>query len=205
MNDTPTSTVRPTLAKRPHRRRPFGPVVALLLGGLGAACSFSTSRPLPPAPGVAFAACPAALHAPAAPVAARFGAQPDTLRYLPLATGYDELVRRYRTWRRVRAADPSLALGVLVVDETVSKLGGDFYRLFYEHWTPPNVQGHYTVAVREQPLPNRGTRVEVRVDDRVAARFHLQPRLEHIEQAARYAAARVARFLEIGAGRLVVE
>src|SRR5690625_3256442 len=73
----------------------------------------------------------------------------------------------------------------LVVDETQTRLGGDFYALFHASWIAPEGAVNFTIVVREQPLPNIGTRILVHVNDEVAFQTQLQPREEMVEAAAR--------------------
>ena len=155
------------------------------------------------------AAC-ALLSGPALDVRAQTSAdvRPDTAgRPAPprdLALTYDELLREYRRYRRVDApADGSAAdtaaspdpdvqrleIDGLVVDETLTKLGRDFYEGFYRLWRAPEGAVNYTVTVQERPLPSIGTLVAVRVDDEVAFQVRLLPRADAIEGAARQAVA----------------
>jgi curli production assembly/transport component CsgE len=80
----------------------------------------------------------------------------------------------------------------LVVDETRTTIGRDFYDVFYEAWQPPEGSVNYTVVVEEQPVPSLGTRLIVRINDQVAFDTRLQPRYEMIQQAA-LAAVRYAQ------------
>lgn len=84
---------------------------------------------------------------------------------------------------------PRMEIDGLVVDETITKVGRDFYDLFFARWQRPRDAYNYTIVVQEQPLPNLGTLVKVLVNDEVAYQSRLQPRYELIEEAARQAAA----------------
>jgi hypothetical protein len=88
-----------------------------------------------------------------------------------------------------------LEIDGLVVDETLTKLGRDFYDLFYRGWHAPPDAVNYTITLAEQPVPNLGTRVSVRVNDEIAFSANLQPRYETIETAARRALYYTARAL----------
>lgn len=72
----------------------------------------------------------------------------------------------------------------LVVDETRTTIGRDFYDVFYEAWEAPEGSVNYTVVVEEQPVPSLGTRVIVRINDDVAFDTRLQPRYDQVREAA---------------------
>ncbi|HEX7069868.1 MAG TPA: CsgE family curli-type amyloid fiber assembly protein [Rhodothermales bacterium] len=119
--------------------------------------------------------------------------------------GYDAILREYRQLRRVEEAGivggnqdglERPALDGLVVDETQTKLARDFYAEFYTFWQAPEGAMNYTVVVGEQPVPNVGTRVLVRVNDEIAFQAHLQPRGEVVQETARQAVYVTYRFVQ---------
>jgi hypothetical protein len=67
-------------------------------------------------------------------------------------------------------------------DETVTKIGGDFYRAFHSEWqNPSNVQG-VSVFVGEKPVPGMATQLWIKVDERVIYRGVLRPNQEKLRQ-----------------------
>lgn len=96
-----------------------------------------------------------------------------------------------------QGTDPTrLELDGLVVDETRSRHGRDFYDLFYSGWDPPDGAINYTVRVQEQPGRGMGTIISVQVNDSVVYRTQLQPRYEVVEQAAQQAVAQTQRIMQ---------
>jgi|AntRauTorcE11898_2_1112593.scaffolds.fasta_scaffold22740_2 hypothetical protein len=93
----------------------------------------------------------------------------------------------------VGQADPELDLGVLILDETRSKLGGDFYRLFYQNWKSPEDASNITITISEQPSFGRGTQVNIKIDYEKVFSARLQPRYEYIENVSKQAVARAQR------------
>lgn len=83
-----------------------------------------------------------------------------------------------------RLLPPSYGINGLVVDETRTTIGRDFYDIFYDAWVAPDNSINYTIVVEEQPVPGRGTRLIVRLNDEVAFDTRLQPGYERIQQAA---------------------
>jgi curli production assembly/transport component CsgE len=84
----------------------------------------------------------------------------------------------------------------LVVDETQTKIGRDFFEVFYAAWERPAGAMNYTVRIQEQPSPSLGTRVVVFLDDEVLFQLQLQPRYEVVEELAQQAALYTAREVE---------
>jgi len=75
----------------------------------------------------------------------------------------------------------------MVIDETRSKIGRDFYDAFYQHWTAPEEVPRFTITVSEQPAPGLGTIILVKANDTETFKYRLQPRYDFIQQAAQYA------------------
>lgn len=80
-----------------------------------------------------------------------------------------------------------LGFGVMVLDETRSKMGGNFYSIFYKHWRAPEGARNSTITISEQPMPSMGTLVQVEIDNQVVFRNRLQPKYYQNEQAAKRA------------------
>jgi curli production assembly/transport component CsgE len=94
-----------------------------------------------------------------------------------------------------RLLPPSFSINGLVVDETRTTIGRDFYQVFYDAWVAPENSINYTIVVEEQPVPGRGTRLIVRLNDEVAFDTRLQPRYEQIQEAALAAVSYTRRAL----------
>ena len=84
----------------------------------------------------------------------------------------------------------------LIVDETHSKIGRDFYELFFERWEGLPGETDYTVIVREKMLPGLGSRVVIAVNDLEVFEQTLQPRYEAVEAVAQYAVELLQNYLE---------
>jgi hypothetical protein len=75
----------------------------------------------------------------------------------------------------------------MVLDETISKIGRDFYNVFYQYWSGPKNAYNYTITIAEKPAPSLGTIVTVKVNDTFTYQSRLQPRYELIEEAGKAA------------------
>jgi curli production assembly/transport component CsgE len=80
-----------------------------------------------------------------------------------------------------------LGLGGMVLDETRSKMGSNFYSVFYKHWEDPKDVQNFTITISEQPIPSRGTMVQVEIDNQIVFKNRLEPRYYKTEQAAKRA------------------
>lgn len=99
-----------------------------------------------------------------------------------------------------KATDPprTITIDGLVMDETRTKIGQDFYSIFYSNWTPPEDARNFTITVQEQPMPSLGTRVTVQLNNQTVFQTRLQPRYAYIEQAAKRAVYVTWRRLQRG-------
>lgn len=75
----------------------------------------------------------------------------------------------------------------MVHDETRSKVGRDFYDVFYTHWASPPDTYNFSIHIAEQPSPSLGTIIYVKVNDTETFRMRIQPRYDFIQQAGKYA------------------
>ena len=72
----------------------------------------------------------------------------------------------------------------MIVDETLSKIGKDYFDLFYTKWES-QVAGivNYSIVIYEKTLPQRGTQISIKVNDLDIYQSFIQPRYELIEQS----------------------
>jgi hypothetical protein len=95
----------------------------------------------------------------------------------------------------------TITIDGLVMDETQTKIGRDFYDVFYSHWEAPPDAHNFTITVKEQPMPSLGTRVVVELNSQTVFQTRLQPRYAYIEQAAKRAVYMTWRQLQRGQPR----
>jgi len=88
------------------------------------------------------------------------------------------------------ATDEGLEISGLVLDETKTKPGRDFYEYFTTYWQ--EVKGlQYTIIVSELPDTTRGTFIFVKVNDTLVYQQRLNPRPDVIENASKQAVRQV--------------
>lgn len=88
-----------------------------------------------------------------------------------------------------------LEIDGLIVDQTITKVGKDFYDIFYTKWDAPKVAKNFTIVIKEMPIPGIGTQVSILINDDEIFKQRIQPRYDIIEAMADYAISRASRFL----------
>ncbi|MBT9393802.1 curli production assembly/transport protein CsgE [Hymenobacter sp. NST-14] len=83
----------------------------------------------------------------------------------------------------------------LVMDQTISKFGHDFYDEFYTHWEVPPGVTDFTIVVREKPARGTSTLISLEVNDNELLELPLQPKAEVVEELAAYALSVAQEFL----------
>lgn len=84
----------------------------------------------------------------------------------------------------------------LVVEDTKTKSGKDFYDRFFFHYNYSNIKGNQVVKVKEMFSFRRTTRLIVSVGDDVIAEFFAYPNEEYIEEIAKISVQRVYKYFE---------
>lgn len=82
-----------------------------------------------------------------------------------------------------------LEIGGLIINETRSKLGKDFFNTFYQFWDAPENAPNFLLTISERPIPGMGTMITINLDRQPIYQSKLQPRNTVIEQQARQAVA----------------
>lgn len=83
----------------------------------------------------------------------------------------------------------------LVVDETLTKTGRDFYDVFYSNWEAPPKVNNFSVSIIERPLRGRGFQIVIEVNGNEINELNLQPQYDMVEGAALDAVARTYEYL----------
>ncbi len=74
--------------------------------------------------------------------------------------------------------------GFIIVDETRTKSGRDFYECFQNLWDTPTNIHDYTITIQELPYRLTTTQINVLVNDNIAYRAMIQSRYEITEYQA---------------------
>ncbi|MDO7847891.1 CsgE family curli-type amyloid fiber assembly protein [Hymenobacter sp. M29] len=84
----------------------------------------------------------------------------------------------------------------LVIDQTITKIGHDFYDQFYSRWEAPAGIGDFTIAVGEKPARGNNAIITLTVNDEQLLEFPLQGKEEMISDASQQAIEIAANSLQ---------
>lgn len=90
----------------------------------------------------------------------------------------------------------SVELDGLIIDETISKIGHDFYKYYQDYWRPPEGVKNYTIYIGEKLMPGMGNLVYIKIDDQKVFENRITPKDYTIEKTAQYATNRIRAYLE---------
>ncbi|WP_157814194.1 CsgE family curli-type amyloid fiber assembly protein [Olleya sp. Bg11-27] len=80
-----------------------------------------------------------------------------------------------------------LELNGIVVEDTKTKPGRDFYKLFYALYSQNNINGNKVVTIKEILALGRNTKIEVIVGDDEVFSFFVRPSIEYLTKMNDYA------------------
>lgn len=86
---------------------------------------------------------------------------------------------------------------ILLLDQTRTRAGRDFFYAFQDAWEPPAEARDYVIRIEELPFRGMASWARIFIDEGQAFEYPLQPQPQYIEELARMAAAAVSRELEI--------
>ncbi|WP_218588566.1 curli production assembly/transport protein CsgE [Cyclobacterium lianum] len=75
-----------------------------------------------------------------------------------------------------------LEIDGLLIDETKTKSGRDFFEYFYRQWEAPEEANNYSIFIREKPFRLSTTMIEIYINETMVFQSLLQPRNEVVEQ-----------------------
>ena len=95
----------------------------------------------------------------------------------------------------VKTNDNEIEIDGLLVDDTRTKAGKDFYDLFYSSWEAPAAAKNYTITVSEKPFRFISTLITISINDNQVYQAILQPRLDILEEQTKDAIAMTQDYL----------
>lgn len=84
----------------------------------------------------------------------------------------------------------------LVVENTMTKAGRDFYKYFYSEYYNRGIQTKNNIVIEEVPGKMRSTRISVKIDDQVLWQFFSQPKKSFLQNMANIALDRCIVYLQ---------
>jgi curli production assembly/transport component CsgE len=80
-----------------------------------------------------------------------------------------------------KSGDLEIEIDGLLVDDTKTKTGKDFYDLFYGSWEAPKEAKNFTITISEKPFRLSSTLIVVSINDTPVYQSVLQPRQDIVE------------------------
>lgn len=85
----------------------------------------------------------------------------------------------------------------LIIEETMTKIGYEFYEYFFLLWKPPQLgRRHYNILISERASPLWGSWIKVNIDENTVWSRVLRPRSEEIEEAVKEAIEATKNYLQ---------
>ncbi|WP_378177590.1 CsgE family curli-type amyloid fiber assembly protein [Aquimarina sp. SS2-1] len=114
--------------------------------------------------------------------------------------GKDRIVFNEKVKQKVEeeeyVEDDGIELKGIVVEETKTKPGKDFYEFFYNSYTLNRINGSKIVGVYETLSFGRSTIIQVKIEDKVIHEFLGKPDLEYLEQMSKISIRRVYKYFK---------
>lgn len=95
----------------------------------------------------------------------------------------------------VLAQRGELEIDGLIIDQTQTRIGQEFYQNFVTFWEAPSGIKDYNILVTEMASPFWGSLIGIEVNDVVVYRGLLRPRSEEIEEAAKKEVESIKEYL----------
>lgn len=92
--------------------------------------------------------------------------------------------------------DDGIELKGIVIEETKTKPGRDFYEFFYTSYNLNQINGSKVVGVFEKLSFGRSTIIQVKIEDNVVHEFIGKPDVEYLEQMSKVAIQKVYKYFK---------
>jgi hypothetical protein len=87
-----------------------------------------------------------------------------------------------------------LQITEFIFNETISKLGADFYHYFFQQWQNPSGVEGLSIHVQERPVPGMGALVMIKVEEQLVYQGMLRPNVQMIRDAVKAAVQRTQAY-----------
>ncbi len=127
-------------------------------------------------------------------------------RYVINGNEEDEKIKEFETKKNEAAVNVSpdaverhedgVVLRGIVIEETKTKPGRDFYKMFYSLYSSNNVNGDEIVTVKEVLAINNNTKIEIFIANEKVVEFFIRPQNEYLKAMSEISIKRVYWFLQ---------
>jgi len=107
---------------------------------------------------------------------------------LELVRQFDKQVKEAKAQKKQQIVDPpALEIDGIIMDETMSKSGREFYELFFANWVKPIGFSNYYIKIKERPFQFNNTLIEVYLKEQLIYQQMMKRRYDEVEQMAKSA------------------
>lgn len=106
--------------------------------------------------------------------------QKDSLKTKPIPESLKKILEQV-VKQPDKSGDLEIEIDGLLVDDTKTKTGKDFYDLFYGSWEAPKGAKNFTITISEKPFRLSSTLIVVSINDTPVYQSVLQPRQDIVE------------------------
>lgn len=93
-------------------------------------------------------------------------------------------------------SEDGVVLRGIVTEETKTKPGNDFYKMFYSLYSTNNINGDEIVTIKEVLSLNNNTKIEILVANEIILEFFVRPQNEYLKKMSEVAIKRVYWYLQ---------
>ncbi len=93
-------------------------------------------------------------------------------------------------------ARDGIELTGIVTENTKTKPGRDFYKLFYSNYSSKNIKGSRVVNINEVQAFGINTKIEIKIDNTVVWEFFARPKYDYLKSMAEIAVQRVNAYFQ---------
>ncbi len=122
--------------------------------------------------------------------------QTDTVQVKEAPKELQYLLKEIQSQANQIKKDADIEIDGLLVNNTKTKNGNDFYELFYRDWVAPSDARDYSLFITEKPYRLTTTMIEIKINETVVFQSFLQPRIDIIEGTAQQAIAQTQIYLK---------
>ena len=129
------------------------------------------------------------------------GPKQDSIKSKPVPADLKKLLEQVIKKESKKTAEVDFEIDGLLVDDTKTKTGKDFYDLFYERWKAPTGTRNFSIIISEKPFRLVSTLIMITINENIVYQAILQPRQDIVEglstEAISYAQDYLANYEEI--------
>ena len=108
----------------------------------------------------------------------------------------EDTLQTTRKQQHEMAIDPQdLEIDEMIFDETITKVGRDFYDEFFTNWSNPTEIKDFSITIKEMPMPGVGTQITVLIDEYELLKQFIRPNQEMIEMLSEYTVGLASQYL----------